>query len=229
MKTAPRRYLTFLALLLGACGDSQDATPEAPPPATLPGVWVGVFPCDNCPGIDITLWLRPDERFFIEQRYQAMDEDGSAPMAAHGLGRWQWKAEERILVLDGAGADRIFERPDTNTLLMRMASPVEHRLGRNAVSPAFTATIRLSGVARRHGETYVFKECLTGFELPLETGGDYARFRRQYRSVVPRGEAAPVELEGRFTWAEDGTPASLHIERFVTIRDEGGCTDPASA
>jgi hypothetical protein len=32
-----------------------------------------------------------------------------------------------------------------------------------------------------------------------------------------------VELEGRFTWAADGTPASVYIERFVTIRDEGGC------
>jgi hypothetical protein len=78
-------------------------------------------------------------------------------------------------------------------------------------------------MARRQGDTYVFKECLTGFELPLETAGDYTRFQHQYRSVVPRGEPAPVELDGRFTWAADGAPASVHIERFVTIRDDGGC------
>ena len=225
METTPRRYLAYLTLLLGACGDSHDATPEAPAAKVLPGVWVGVFPCDNCPGIDITLWLRPDERFFIEQRYRAMDGEGSAPTTAYGLGRWRWNSEERILVLDGAGPDRIFERRDADTLLMRTVSPVEHRLRRNSVSPAFSATIRLSGVARRHGDTYVFEECLTGFELPLDTGGDYTRFRRQYRSVVPRGEPAPVEFEGRFTWAADGAPASLRIERFITIREEGRCSD----
>ena len=230
MKTAPRRYLIFFTLMLGACGDWQnDATPEAPPPATLPGVWAGTFPCDNCPGIDITLWLRPDKRFFIEQRYPAMDEEGSTPITAHGLGRWRWNVEERILLLDGEGPDRIFEQPNADTLLMRAASPLEHRLGRNEASPAFAATIRLSGVARRQGDAYVFKECLTGFELPFETGGDYTRFRRHYRSVVPRGESAPVELEGRFTWAADGAPASLRMERFVTIRTEGGCSDAASS
>jgi hypothetical protein len=37
-----------------------------------------------------------------------------------------------------------------------------------------------------------------------------------------------VELEGRFTWAADGAPASLRMERFVTIRTEGGCSDVAS-
>jgi hypothetical protein len=223
-ETRTRTHLTLLALLLGACGDwKDDASPEAVPPATLPGVWAGVFPCDNCPGIDIGLWLRADGRFFVEQHYPAMNEGVGVPTAAHALGRWLWNAEERILVLDGEGPDRIFEHPDAETLIMRTASPLEHRLGRNATSPPFAATIRLSGRAWRQGDAYVFNECLTGFELPLETAGDYTRFEHQYRSVVPRGEPAPVELEGRFTWAADGTPASVHIERFVTIRDEDGC------
>ena len=225
METAPRRYLAFLALLLGACGDSRDAAPEAPPAAALPGAWVGVFPCDNCPGIDITLGLRPDERFFIEQRYAAMSREGAAPTTAYGLGRWRWNAEERLLVLDGAGPDRIFERQGADTLLMRTVSPVEHRLRRKAGALAFSSTIRLSGMARRQGDTYAFEECLTGYELPLDTGGDYRRFRQQYRSVVARGAAAPVEFEGRIIWATDGTPASFRIKRFITIRDEGGCAD----
>jgi len=119
MKTAPRRYLTLLALLLGACGDwKDDVSPEALPPVTLPGVWVGVFPCDNCPGIDVRLWLRTDGRFFVEQHYPAMNEESGVPTTAHGLGRWQWNAEERILVLDGEGPDRIFEQPDAETLIM---------------------------------------------------------------------------------------------------------------
>jgi hypothetical protein len=224
MITAPGPCLTLLALLLAACGDWKDETSsDSLPPVTLPGVWVGVFPCDNCPGIDISLWLRTDGRFFIEQHYPAMNGGGGMPTTAHGLGRWQWNAEDHILVLDGEGPDRVFEQPDAETLIMRTASPLEHRLDRNAASPPFAATVRLSGMARRRGDAYVFRECLTGFELPLETGGDYTRFQRQYRSAVPRGESAAVELDGRFTWAADGAPASVHIEHFVTIRDDGGC------
>ncbi len=223
MKSGPRRYLALLATLLGACGESpDDASPHALPPATLPGVWTGVFPCDNCPGIDTSLWLRADGRFFIEQHYLATDEEG-VPTIAHGLGRWLWYAEEQFVVLDGKGPDRIFEQPDVDTLIMRTASSLEHRLQRNTASPPFVATVRLVGTARRQGDVYLLEECLTGFELPLETTGDFSRFRHQYRSVTPRGEAAPVEFEGRFTWAADGTPQSVRIVRFITIRNEGSC------
>jgi copper homeostasis protein (lipoprotein) len=223
MKTAILRFLALLAVLLGACVEStDDASQQALPPVTLPGVWTGVFPCDNCPGIDTSLWLRADGQFFIEQHYAAIN-DGGIPMTAHGLGRWRWSAEERIVVLDGEGPDRIFEQPDAETLLMRTASPLAHRLHRNAAAATFAATIRLSGTARRQGDAYFFKECLTGLDLPLETGGDYSRFRHQFRSVTPRGESASVQLEGRFNWAADGAPQSVHIVRFVTIRDEGGC------
>ena len=226
MDTASLRSLALLLLLLGACGDSPDAPTEAPRPASLPGVWAGVFPCDNCPGIDVTLWLRADERFFIEQRYRPVD--GESSTTAYGLGRWRWDAEGRVLVLDGAGPDRLLEPHDADTLLMRTPSPREHRLRRNAASPTFTPVVRLSGMARREGDAYVFEECLTGYELPLDTGGDYTRFRRHYRNVVSRGASAPVEFEGRFTWTGDGTPQSFRIERFITIRDEGGCTDSSS-
>ncbi len=224
MNAAPRRYLPLLVTLLAACGESTDnASPQALPPATLTGVWTGVFPCDNCPGINTNLWLRTDGRFFIEQHYPAIDEGGGLPSTAHGLGRWLWNTEERVVMLAGEGPDRIFEQPDVDTLIMRTASSLEHRLGRNAASPPFAATIRLAGMARRQGDAFIFRECLTGFELPLETGGDYSRFRHQFRSVTPRGESASVELDGRFTWAADGAPQSVRIVRFVTIRDEGGC------
>ena len=223
MRAAPRRYLALLATLLGACGEStNDLSKQALPPATLPGVWTGIFPCDNCPGIDTSLWLRADGRFFIEQHYPAISEEG-VPTTAHGLGRWMWNAEEQTVALEGKGPDRIFEQPDAEKLIMRTASSLAHRLDRNAASPPFAATIRLGGTARRQGDAYIFQECLTGFELPIETTGDYSRFRHQYRSVTPRDQPAPVEFEGRFTWAANGAPQSVHIVRFVTIRDEGGC------
>jgi hypothetical protein len=81
----------------------------------------------------------------------------------------------------------------------------------------------MTGSARPAGEGFAFTECLTGYEVPMETGGDYSRFARQFRSVVPRGAEAPVELDGRFAWGADGAPLSLRVVRLVTIRASGGC------
>jgi hypothetical protein len=189
----------------------------------VPGVYAGVFPCDNCPGIDTIVWLLADGRFILEQSFPGDVERDEPASRAHALGRWQWREADRLLALVGAGPERLFERPDAERLLMRSSSPLEHRLERMSAAPEFGGTIRLSGMARSRGEGYVFSECLTGYELPLERGGDYKRFARQFRSVVPRGQAARADVDARFTWGADGTPGSLVIERFVTLRKDGGC------
>lgn len=71
----------------------------------------------------------------------------------HNLGRWNWVAEERAMLLQGPGPMRTFVRPDADTLVMR----------------------------------------------------------------------ADSDLEGRFSWAHDGAPKSLTIERFLTVKTEGAC------
>ena len=78
-------------------------------------------------------------------------------------------------------------------------------------------------MARLRGDGHVFRECLTGYELPLARSGDYKRFSRQFRSVVPRGQAARADIEARFAWGADGTPGALRIERFVTLRIDVEC------
>jgi hypothetical protein len=57
----------------------------------------------------------------------------------------------------------------------------------------------------------------------VNTGGEFARFQHQYRSVGGQGKPAYVELEGRFTWDENGSPTSLTITRFVTIKMNEAC------
>jgi copper homeostasis protein (lipoprotein) len=213
-----------LCALAAACGDAPEETAvPALPPATLPGVYAGVYPCANCAGIDTKLWLRQDGRFFLEQAFPGDEASGEAPMTSHALGRWQWREGERVLALMGEGPERQFERPAAELLLMRSSSPLEHRLERTNATPEFGSTIRLRGMARPRGEGYVFSECLTGYELPFATGGDYRRFTRQFRSVVPRGQPARVEIEARFAWDADGTPQALTILRFVTLRTDSAC------
>jgi hypothetical protein len=215
----------LFALLISACGDRDPAGTDVPGPSpdSLSGVWSGTFPCSNCPGIDTTLWLRPDGRFFLEQRYLADDVSDEQRLVAYGLGRWQWQGEGHGLVLSGEGPQREFTRPDENTLFMHTASPIEHRLDRSGTDFNFDGVLAMQAVVRAGERGYVLSECLTGYEVPVANGGDYRRFAEQFRSIVPRGESAPLEFEGHFNWDEAGPPASVTIERFVRLLSEGGC------
>ncbi len=222
MITLNRIVICIGLVLLGGCGDDRDTgSPLDLPITSLPGVYSGVFPCEGCPGIPTTLWLRSDGRFFIEQRYPAVDERRA--MNTRSLGRWDWAVDEGIVMLKGAGPMRSFVRPDAETLLMQTDSDLEHRLVRAATAPDFTATISMVGMARMRDGNAWFTECLTGFEVPVRKAGEFAKFRHQYRSAKRQGEVVVVELEGRFSWARDGAPESLTIERFVTVKAEGAC------
>lgn len=218
--------LALLAVLfLAACGDEADpGEPGAtPPPDTLPGTWSGLLPCGNCPGIDATLWLRPDGRFAFEQRYRADDVSSAERATAHALGRWEWRDDGQVLMLTGEGPPREFGRPDADTLFMHTASPLEHRLDRQSSDFNFDGVISLRALVRASSDGYLLRECRTGYELPVASGGDYRRFSVQFRSIVPRGESAPLEFEGRFNWDGKGAPASITIERFVRLLSRGGC------
>ncbi len=217
-----RTFWCIALVLLGGCGGEKDTGSTSNLPLTsLPGVYSGEFPCEGCPGIATTLWLRSDGRFFMEQTYPAVDERPA--MNAHGLGRWNWSVEERTVLLHGSGPVRRFVRWDTDTLIMQTDSDLEHRIVRDRAARHFLATVNMVGMTRMRGGNAWFKECLTGFEVPVSRAGDVSRLRHQFRSASERGRAVLVELEGRFAWAPDGAPESLTIERLVTVKTEGGC------
>ena len=220
--TLNRIVILIAFFLVGSCGSEGDSeSPPDLPLTSLPGVYSGVFPCEGCPGMPTTLWLRSDGRFFFEQTYPAVEERGA--MHTHSLGRWGWDADERIVVLQGSGPVRRFARPDADTLMMQTNSDLAHRIVRDSAAPDFSATIRMLGMTRMRGGNAWFTECMTGFEVPVNKVGDFARLRHQYRSAAGQGRAVVVELEGHFSWLRDGAPGSLTIDRFITVKAEGGC------
>jgi hypothetical protein len=184
-------------------------------------VYEGVFPCEGCPGIASTLWLRSDGRFFFRQLFAA--DDAREAMDVYGLGRWSSISDNRTIELRGAGPTRNFTRMDTDTLIMRTDSDLEHRLARDPTSPEFSATIRLAGMMRRVGASVSFTECLTGLVAPVRKNGDFARFWHHYRIAGRSSEPTYVELEGGFSWSDDGALKSLTIERFITVKTDGAC------
>jgi hypothetical protein len=219
-----RTLTLLLVVLIGGCGDTSDSgVPAELKVASVPGVYAGVFPCDGCPGIAATLWLRSDGRFFFRQSYPA--DDAHEATAVYSLGRWGSVVDEPAIELSGAGPRRIFMRLDPDTLVMRTDSELEHRLTRDPAETEFSDTIRMVGMMRLQGAGATFTECWTDFMAPVNKGGDFARFRHQYRSAVQPGKAAYVELEGRFSWSVDGALQSLIIERFITIKSNGSCPE----
>src|SRR6185436_8756333 len=82
------------------------------------------FPCSNCAAIEATLWLRPDGRFFLRQRFtdDAESSNGTkprAPAATYGLGRWVWDDIAAELVLHGGGPERRLVVSDSEHLARR--------------------------------------------------------------------------------------------------------------
>jgi hypothetical protein len=213
----------FLVIaLISGCSDDRDSDSSSElAEASLPGVYAGVFPCDGCPGITATLWLRADSRFFFRQRYP--EDDSREAMDTYNLGRWSSITEGRTIELRGAGPRRTFTRMDLDTLLMQTDSDLEHRLTRDPTKNGISATIRMVGMMRMRGDSASFTECLTGLVAPVSKGGDFGRFQHQYRSAGRRNEPVFVELEGRFSWSGDGAMKSLTIERFVTVKAGEAC------
>ena len=89
----------LLAVVAGCGNEHEDRSATVLPPASLPGVYSGIFPCDGCAGIPTTLWLRPDGRFFFRQRYPA--DATSTVDDVYSLGRWNLSTGNDAVELRG--------------------------------------------------------------------------------------------------------------------------------
>jgi len=218
-----------LAVLLSSCGrdSAGDTEPRTPMPVTLAGVYAGELPCSNCAAIEATLWLRPDGRFFFRQqlRDDAASTSPAAQSATYALGRWSWDEVAAEAVLRGAGPERRLTVRDEDHLQLRVPSPAEHVLARDAAAPRFGDRLTLDGESAVTENGASFKECLTGLALPVADAGAYRELRRQHRRMNPRGKVALTSVEGHFVVTQTGSTTSerLVVDRFITIKPGQGC------
>jgi copper homeostasis protein (lipoprotein) len=192
-------------------------------PAGLPGVYAGELPCSNCESIAATLWLRPDERFFLRQQY--VDERGATDGGSYSLGRWHWDEQAAELVLHGAGPERRIAVAAKGRLRMRGASPVEHVLERDPAAPPFIDRITLQGDSRIIDKAAVFTECLTGLELAVAEENAFKELRRQHRVLNSRGKAALTSVEAHIVTITEGdaTREVLVVDRVVGLKPGARC------
>jgi hypothetical protein len=229
-----RRFLSLLALaagLVGGCDSEVQEKVEArtPMPVGLAGVYSGDLPCSNCAQIEATLWLRPDGRFFLRQRFleqaeSAADKKPEPPAATYGLGRWAWDEVAAELVLHGAGPQRRLVVRDAEHLELKSASPVAHVLARNPNERPFKDRIALDGESVVTATGATFKECLTGLELPVVVdAGAYRQLRHFHREMNASGKVALTLVEGHLVTDAASTSERLVVDQFISIKPGRGC------
>jgi len=226
---AMRRYLLCAALLcaaLAGCGrngSSAGPTPTPLPP-NLPGVYAGSVACSNCNAIAATLWLRADKRFFLRQRY--LGNDGAARDASYGFGRWSWDERAAELVLRSRGPERRFKRLDGERLeQLATSAAVKSLFTRDPRAPAFTDRVRFEGEAELTERGATFKQCDTGLELPIVTGGGLTELRRMSRALSASQAAPLAAVDGHIVLGSLGGAKreQLVIDKVITIKPGSGC------
>jgi hypothetical protein len=221
--------LALMAASVGGCSakSSDEGERRTPMPATLKGVYSGTFPCSNCTAIEATLWLRTDGAFVLKQRL--LDDPATpsghaaGPSTTFGLGRWTWDEMSAEAVLRGRGPERRLVVREDGSLQLRVASPVEHVLTRDAAAPRFTDRLVLDGESAVSETGATFKECATGVTFAVADAGAYRELRRQHRRMNARGKIALTTVAGHLTGEEAAAGERLVVDEFISIKPGTGC------
>jgi hypothetical protein len=212
--------LTSIAtfLTVAACGDADSGreTVASVDVATLPGVYAGVFPCQNCPAADARLWLRADGTYFMRQDYRAAEGDDVEHM--YSLGRWAWDAGGAELILRGRGPERRFAY-DSGALHMR-GPRLPHVLERDGATAPFTDRLMLEGQYESGIGAGTLSECATGLRLAVRDDASGRNLRRRHRAISPANRAVWVSVEAHLIY---GPGEALAIDRVLAIRPDHDC------
>ena len=233
MTRRPIFILALLAALQAGCDrDVQEKTePRTQMPTDIAGVYAGEFPCSNCAAIEATLWLRPDGRFFLRQRFTDDTENATgtkprAPAATYGLGRWVWDDTAAEIVLHGGGPEKRLVVSDSEHLGLRAASLTPIVMLRDRNEPAFSDRITLKGESALTDKGATFRECLTGLVLPVVVdAGAWRQLRHHHRTMNGSGKVALTILEGHVVGGGDGATTSerLVVDQFISLKPGTGC------
>ncbi len=219
--------MVILAVAWFLGGGSLEVAVGAKPPARLPGVYAGVLPCADCPGIRHRLQLFGDGVFFFDLAY--LDRpDGPFD----DLGRWHREGD--VLVLEG-GRDAPERWRVTTSGRLRVLDTagreIESALPRVLQRrPGVTVEpwLFLRGQYRYFADAGRFRECRTGRVWPVAQVADNAALERAYLGAgVEPGAPVAVRVEGRVVMRPgmDGTGPreTLVVERFIRREPGSGC------
>ena len=210
---------------MAGCGDDPVAGREtfAVMGMPSPGVYEATLPCTNCPGIDVTLWLRQDGIFLFRQIY--LDDDELDGQRVYSLGRWRWDHATAQLMLDVPGPKRTFKVIGEDHLELQTTSASGHTLARKPMTASIPDSFLLEGEFTIEGKEPFFTECRTSLSLPIAPRGDYAKLERYYRLLTATGQPVRASVRGRLVemHGDVGVTETLFIDELIAVRPEEQC------
>jgi uncharacterized lipoprotein NlpE involved in copper resistance len=226
--------MMVLALAAGAAGcmprNEATAAPAAPDmhnsrnALDWAGVYEGVLPCADCPGIQTRLSLQQDGRFELSMRYLERQVE---PFVSRGS--FSWNADGNTITLDGAGAGAMYRVGEGHLLQLdrdgSLPAPSAHnrtltKVAAGAPAPTLAKALQdhrwtLRSASNAQGKAI---EALAGSTAPATTAPIVFDF--DARRVAIRG--ACNNMNGGFELSGDG---QLKFDRMAeTMR----ACEPAS-
>ena len=117
----------FISVVYTGCSSAPEIVPDRKQIQFLTnGIWLGIFPCENCDGIDYQLNLKDDYTFKQKSVYKGTEED-----IIIDEGSWTFVSDSVIIVY-GSDADKMFLITSKNLILLdeygeRFESSVEQK------------------------------------------------------------------------------------------------------
>lgn len=214
--------LLMYAALLAACGGggrAPAADDRGSEPVILRGVYAGTFPCGNCAGIAVRLWLRDDGVFFMREDFLAAE--GAGTDRVHALGRWHWDSGESLLILSGRGPERRYAYTEPGRLEMLTFSGQPHILDREPDGSSFTDRVRLEGEYVSDAGNESFRECITGLKLPLRDDRGRRVLRTRHRNITKPAIPALASVDAHLVY--EGPTELLAVEELLWMRPGTVC------
>jgi len=229
-----RRILRGSALLLALTVPAAGVAADSPANSVgdLPGTFFGELPCASCPGIRVTLTLRPDQ-IFLMRRVYIEAEDGRDGTVLD-LGRWSLSDDGKALTLHGGTeAPRRFAvlAPDHLEMLNNLGESIDSELdyGLERVEPdPLRDTQRLRGMYVYMADAARFGECLTGLRRPMAFEKDHLSLERAYLEArTEPGAPLMVTFDGhldeRPPMEGDGLEEVFVVEAFDAVWPGESC------
>lgn len=187
-----------ITVLFGTCVAACGAPPDVPSVAAAEdsngvdhGPWAslstfaGTVPCASCPGIEMTLQLKPDGTFFLRSTY--LEAENAESRTVNDIGRWALTPNEEMLVVrDGSTLGRRFSvvDPDTLRMLDTRGEPIEsdfsYVLVRTHQNEVLSGPLRLEGMYRYLADAALFESCRTRLRYPVVFEEDHVDLERAY-------------------------------------------------
>jgi copper homeostasis protein (lipoprotein) len=222
--------------LIVACGRTPAAreTTGTPAPAPSPGLktpatFSGEIPCADCPGIRLTLTLRPDKLFILRRTY--LERSGGPSV---GIGLWWVSDDRRTLTLVG-GRERLqrfaIRSADTLRMLDSEGREIESQPGYDIVRLSqvvpITEPADLRGMFVYMADAGTFTECTTGRRWPVDQAADNRALERGYLQARREpGQPVLVKLRGHLETRPnmEGTlQEMLVVDQYLASEAGGSC------